>query len=1112
MLLVWIGAAFAGMMVQASNESVSEAGAEPESLITFVAQKTSDHTWPDVFLVRPDGAGFRQLTNDQHDEQRPQLSPDAQEVVYWVHRDNCACQDPNQVVVQNTSTGQARTIPYFAQKSVYPKWSPDGQQLIFVEARGVPISSAAIAVINRDGSGVRDVLEEAVGTGSSPFVLGSATFSPNMQEIAYLRTGTNALFELWMVNADGTGDHQVAANCPSPPCAITHIDWSPDGSQLVLGVYQSNPFAPYVATVPPAGGDLTILGRLYSDGGPAWSPDGSQIVYHGQDGLEIMNDDGQDPERIDLELPGYGVIKWPDWGGSSPPAQMQVEFTQAIQQLQSISGLKADLEEDGQPPVPIIAGKPAVMRVYFPFVEQTTERTVEVTGQVDETRAITLSPEGGCDAVARRRENAGCRSVDFYFTPPEGAWSVTLTVRDDSGTVLREDEFNLVSVKTDDVLVKAVSVCDSKNASGNWLCQDPFPVMQQVSLMRRMFPTANVRVIVTGDDVRVDEDDTSRFPDVIDWWGQVARDLDGLHNETDRLFESIGQETYYYGLVRNEVPGGILGAAYLDTRGAAGKVGPISSYGAPALLSHEVGHAMGLGHTDTGAPELAGDPAAGCWLGARTNLPEYPYQDNMLRSGDGTGDLEVGFDVANGDAIWGDYYFEVMGYCFTPPDNLAPDVTQWITPFSTLELMDPAGPLSVDPAIPQPASASIPANYWLLQGTLTDPTHVAFSPIIEVTSEGQLDAGSGSHRIEVRGNGGTVLFTRMFSPAHGHGSPSPNQSLISSGQTFSELIPVQAGATSIDVIDPFQTVIGHLDLGGAVPTVNSIQLPADFSGTQTVSWSASDPDSTELSYWVAYSPDGGQTWRRQAQGLKETSLRSDFGTLAGSDGQGIFRVTASDGVNSSEMTSAPFTVASKTPRVEIIGPSETSFRQGDLVWLEAAAWDVDDGTLDDGAVTWVSNRDGNLGSGGSLPVYDLSVGTHTITMTARDSDNNTVIDSITVTVSDAPIVEGEEPGEQRTWGDSNCSGAADPVDALLALRFDAGQSTSTGECPPLGETVEVDGESYVWGDIDCSGVVDPVDGLKLLRHDSGLSVSQEPGCPVVGTSVTVAQAVALRSA
>ena len=108
----------------------------------------------------------------------------------------------------------------------------------------------------------------------------------------------------------------------------------------------------------------------------------------------------------------------------------------------------------------------------------------------------------------------------------------------------------------------------------------------------------------------------------------------------------------------------------------------------------------------------------------------------------------------------------------------------------------------------------------------------------------------------------------------------------------------------------------------------------------------------------------------------------------------------------------------------------------------------------------------------------------------------TATPSPTPTATDTPI------GDERTWGDHNCSGSADPVDSLLTLRYDAGLSTNTGDCPDFGQVVEVALASpHPWGDVDCGGDVTPVDSLKLLRFDAGLTVSQAQGCPLIGAEV-----------
>ena len=108
------------------------------------------------------------------------------------------------------------------------------------------------------------------------------------------------------------------------------------------------------------------------------------------------------------------------------------------------------------------------------------------------------------------------------------------------------------------------------------------------------------------------------------------------------------------------------------------------------------------------------------------------------------------------------------------------------------------------------------------------------------------------------------------------------------------------------------------------------------------------------------------------------------------------------------------------------------------------------------------------------------------------------------TTTNGEICIVEEPGTERLWGDSDCSGAVNPIDSLKTLRSDAGLSVSqTGDCPDIASAVTVDGTARLWNDVDCGGAVNPVDSLKILRFDAGLSVSREAGCPVMATTVTV---------
>lgn len=68
-----------------------------------------------------------------------------------------------------------------------------------------------------------------------------------------------------------------------------------------------------------------------------------------------------------------------------------------------------------------------------------------------------------------------------------------------------------------------------------------------------------------------------------------------------------------------------------------------------------------------------------------------------------------------------------------------------------------------------------------------------------------------------------------------------------------------------------------------------------------------------------------------------------------------------------------------TPVVEITSPvNNATFTTADTVSLAGTANDIEEGDLTS-SIAWNSSLDGNLGSGGSIVVGSLSIGTHTIT-------------------------------------------------------------------------------------------------------------------------------------
>ncbi len=105
-------------------------------------------------------------------------------------------------------------------------------------------------------------------------------------------------------------------------------------------------------------------------------------------------------------------------------------------------------------------------------------------------------------------------------------------------------------------------------------------------------------------------------------------------------------------------------------------------------------------------------------------------------------------------------------------------------------------------------------------------------------------------------------------------------------------------------------------------------------------------------------------------------------------------------------------------------------------------------------------------------------------------------------ISQEPTPTPDPTPDDAVWGDVDCSGEPDPIDALLTLRFDAGLSADTGDCPEIGQVIDVQNASpHPWGDVDCGGAVNSIDSLKLLRFDAGLSVARAPDCPEINRGV-----------
>jgi Tol biopolymer transport system component len=186
-----------------------------------------------------------------------------------------------------------------------------------------------IHLINTDGSGSR-----TLGAGLDP------TWSPDGSRIAFWRgtgntsgcdNGTDATFagsapvvctgNVWIMNADGSGQHQVIANAMKPA-------WSPDGRRLAYSLAASVSGNGSEHDLYVANADGTSPHRLtsgFADTDARWSPDGRTILFSrccissgamGWSALYVIGPDGSGLRAV-WSSPDYSALTgaWSPDGG-----------------------------------------------------------------------------------------------------------------------------------------------------------------------------------------------------------------------------------------------------------------------------------------------------------------------------------------------------------------------------------------------------------------------------------------------------------------------------------------------------------------------------------------------------------------------------------------------------------------------------------------------------------------------------------------------------------------------------------------------------------------------------------------------------------------------------
>jgi Tol biopolymer transport system component len=303
-----------------------------EELIAFSSKRDGDF---ELYVMRPDGSGLRQLTHNvateenQARDESPSWSPDGKRIAFVSTRDHPGNPlSSNEIYVIDADGSDERRLTANRRGDLSPVWTIDGR--ILFTACGRDLRTCRLEQMEADGTDRR-----RFGNLPARTILFGAAFSPDGSNVAFARPEQGDIWafrntDVFVADADGTDERRLTDD----PANDIGAGWSPDGSKILFSsdrdrnggclFHDCTGYAPEIYVMDADGSDEERLTRSpASEGGGSWSPDGTRIVFSripDEDDdydLFVMNADGSCARRITRHPEWDWQPAWTGSGGKS---------------------------------------------------------------------------------------------------------------------------------------------------------------------------------------------------------------------------------------------------------------------------------------------------------------------------------------------------------------------------------------------------------------------------------------------------------------------------------------------------------------------------------------------------------------------------------------------------------------------------------------------------------------------------------------------------------------------------------------------------------------------------------------------------------------------------
>ncbi len=235
-----------------------------------------------IYVMNPDGSNRTRLTSNTATDyfRDPAWSPDGTKLAF--ERSVRRADDENRdIYVMNGDGSNQTRLTEHPEYDVEPAWQPlllgTNGKITFTSERD---GNAEIYSLNAGGSG-------QVNLTNHPARDVNPVYSPDGTKIAFSSDRNNAIFDLFVMNADGSNPTRITRHSEVFCCAEGFEPaWSPDGKKIVYVLPFMRVELPRLVVINADGSGAMFIDNASQAYDPAWSPDGTRIAFIGHHAAE----------------------------------------------------------------------------------------------------------------------------------------------------------------------------------------------------------------------------------------------------------------------------------------------------------------------------------------------------------------------------------------------------------------------------------------------------------------------------------------------------------------------------------------------------------------------------------------------------------------------------------------------------------------------------------------------------------------------------------------------------------------------------------------------------------------------------------------------------------